>query len=124
MTLPDFIDRFVEFAMFVANVLVGALATKAYQDTRKRCLLLIAVSAGIGAVLTAAPWIREDRSSWTYWGFYTVATICDLSLWVAGAWLLFRDYATLIAHRSAAPNGGPATPVANSGVTEGPPSVT
>lgn len=96
MSIPDFIDTLVSFGGFLANALVCALAVNAYRDTRKRCLLLIAVSAGIGAALAVVPWIRQPSPSWAFWGFHTVATICDLGLWVVGAWLLFRDYAGLV----------------------------
>jgi hypothetical protein len=126
MTIPDYIDRFVEFALFLANLLVCSLAVTTYQATRKRCLLFIAISAGIATLLAVVPWIREDKPSWTFWGFYTAASLCDLTLWVVGVRILFRDYANLLAplaQPSAAPNGGPTTPVDNSRVTEGPPSV-
>ena len=126
MTIPDYIDRFVEFAFFLANVLVCSLAVTTYQATRKRCLLFIAISAGIATLLAVVPWIREDKPSWTFWGFYTVASICDLTLWVVGVRILFRDYAHLLtplAQPGAAPNGGPATQLGKSDVTEGPPSV-
>ncbi len=126
MTVPDFIDTFVEFCYLLANVVVCALAAMAYQGTRKRCLLLIALSAGIGAVLSIAPRLRADTPSWTFWVCYTTGSICDILLWVSGAYLLFRDYAGLLAHPAqpgAAPNVGPAASLGNSGVTEGPPSV-
>lgn len=104
MTLPDFIDRFVEFAGFLANVLVFGLTVTTYQRTRRRCLLLIGISAGIGAVLVAALWIRPDVPSWTFWGFWTVATITDLALWVIGIGLLVREYDDLVV-RIAHPDG-------------------
>ena len=97
----DLVDRFVELSWFAANVLVAVSAAYTYKGTHKRSLLLIAISASIGAFLIAVPWFREDKASWTYWGFYTVARLCDLWLWVVGAWFLFRDYSALIAQQNA-----------------------
>lgn len=126
MTLPDFIDRFVEFAGFLANILVLGLTASAYHRTGRRSLLLIAISAGIAAVLVAAPWIRPDVPSWGFWGFWIVATLSDLTLWAIGIRLVVKEYDDLAARSaqpSASPNGGPDTQLGNSGVTEGPPSV-
>jgi hypothetical protein len=126
MSIPDMVDRFVEFSYFLANILVFGLALVAYQNSRKRSLLMIAVSSAIAAVLAVAPWIRADEPSWAFWFLHTLATICDLSLYVVGFWLLCRDYVTVLsktAPPSTSPNGGPATPVGDSEVTEGPPSV-
>ena len=92
MTLPDFIDRFVEFAGFLANMIVLGLTAAEYRRTRRRSLLLIAISAGIGAVLVAAPWIRPDVPSWGFWGFWIVATLADLTLWVIGIRLVIKEY--------------------------------
>ena len=121
MTLPDFIDRFVEFAGLLANALVLVLTATAYQRTGRRSLLLISISAGIGAALVAAPWIRPDVASWGFWGFWTVATLSDLSLWVIGVRLLIKDYDDMMIRiaQAAAPNGGSAEPLGNSGVGGG-----
>jgi hypothetical protein len=126
MSIPDIVDRFVEFSYFLSNILVFGFATVAYQKSRKRGFLMIAVSAAIAAVLAVASSMRADKPSWAFWSFHTVATICDLYLYVVGFWLLSRDYLALptrSAQPDAAPNGGQVAPSANSDVTGGPPSV-
>src|SRR6185436_18447732 len=122
MTLPDFMDHFVEFAGFLANMLVLGLTATAYQRTGRRSLLLIAISAGIAAVLVAAPWIRPDVPSLGFWGFWIVATLSNLTLWVIGIRLVVKecdDMASRSAQPSAVPNGGPARQLGNLGVTKG-----
>ena len=91
-TIADFIDRFVEFAFILSNLIVCIMASTAYQVSQKRSLLLIAVSAGIGAILAVAPWIRADEPSWLFWGFYSLGTISSLTLWVIGLRFLIRDF--------------------------------
>lgn len=98
MNFPALLDHFVVFAWFLANLLVLGFAAEAYQSTGKRSLLLIAVSAGLGAALMLLPWIaREARPSWSLWSFHKLATLADLAFWVAGIRLLVRDYVSLLA---------------------------
>ena len=105
MSTPDMIDKTVEVSYFLANILVFGFATAGYRECKKRSLLMIAVSSAIGTVLCAAPWIRADEPSWGFWGFHTVASMCDLVLYVAGFSLLFRDYVALVL-KTARPSGG------------------
>jgi hypothetical protein len=126
MTTLDFIDRFTNFTGFLANVLVCAFAAMAYQNTRKRSLLFIAIACGIGAIFFIAPLIREDKPSLFYWWVYTVAMNVGSGLWIVGFWLLFRNYEELI-KRSTQPSASTSVdltaPVDNSNTTNRPPSV-
>ncbi len=122
MILLDFIHHFVKFALFLGNALVFMLTLATYQRTGKRCLLLIAISAGIGGTLAVASWIRRDGPSWTFWGFWTVATLSDMTLWVIGIRLLVREYVNLVtrdAQPCALPNGGSEEPIENSSSPQG-----
>ncbi|MBN9694112.1 MAG: hypothetical protein J0M24_28055 [Verrucomicrobia bacterium] len=126
MSIPHIIDRFVEFSFVLANILVFKFAIVGYQNTKKRSLLMIAISSAIATILHVAPWIRADEPSLSFWSFYTVATMCDLSLYVAGFWLLTKDYVsslTVAAQLGAAPNSGLAPSVHNPNDSGGPPSV-
>jgi len=126
MTTLDMIDRLTVFTPVLANLLVFGLATTAYQTTRKRSLLFIAICCAIEAVFAIGRWVLDDTASWLRWGAYTLAMNVSSGLWLVGCWLLFRDYVRLLGSRAqpgASPNGGPATLGGNSGVIGGPPSV-
>jgi hypothetical protein len=114
MSVPDMIDRFVEFSYILANILVFTFSMFAYQAARKRSLLMIAVSSAIATVLLIMPWIRADEPSWAFWCFHTLATICDLCLYIVGFYLLCGDYVALLSKtpepEGAEPNGRPAPP--------------
>jgi len=128
MTPLDLIDRFTEYAgPVLAELLVLGIAITAYQRTRRRSLLLIAISCVTTAVFTIGRFVLDDKASWFWWGLYTVAVNASSVLWVVGSWLLFRHYMRLApadAQPGASPNCGPAEQVGGSGVAEGPPSVT
>ncbi|MEL6397752.1 MAG: hypothetical protein AAFR26_01545 [Cyanobacteria bacterium J06626_4] len=116
MTLPEFVSRVVAFAYVVANLLVFVLATTAYQDTRKRCFLMLAISSGTGAILAILPWIPVLWSSWTFWGLWNLMSLSDLILWVIGLRLLVNEYvkmAARIAQQRAVLNANFEAPVDN-----------
>ena len=106
------------------GALVYVLATKAYQNTRKRSLLLIAIAAALGGVITVVPELGTVASCWGYWYLEMAMRVAGDVLWLVGCWLLFQHYTDLIRRsaQDAPPNGGPATPVASPGVTGRPPS--
>lgn len=122
MTLPDFMERFQWFATFLFNAILCAFAAKAYQETRKRPLLLLAIAAAMGAGLTLLCWAEGDRSSSFLRYFSSVATMAPLGLGLVGCRLLFRDYADLLSRTTRPPvagGGGPAAPVDNAEVARG-----
>ena len=126
MTLPQFIYRFDEFASFLVNAMICVSAANLYHDTHKRCLLLISIGSGVGAVLIVLPEMRDGGSSWGAWYFEISLRIACSVVWLIGWWLLFRDYSDVIkgsAQPGAAPNCGNETPNGNSEVPKGPPSV-
>ena len=126
MTMPDFTETFVAFVWVLANLLVCAFASQLYQRTARRSVLLLAIAAALGAIHSVLPWIRPASSSWGYWYLINLVNIVDAGLWLVGSWLLFREFGELYtksAQPNAAPNGGPAAPVDNPNITEGPPSV-
>ena len=114
--LPELIDRFVVFSIFLGNAFVFVLTLTTYQSTGRRCLLLIALSAGIGGILAIVPRIPGITPSWTFWGFWSVATLVDFALWLTGVRLLVREYGDLvtqIAKPSALLDEGSTTPTEN-----------
>jgi hypothetical protein len=126
MTLPEFLYRFDGFANFLVNALICVITAKLYHGTRKRCLLLVSIGSGVGAFLVVLPELQDGGQSSVAWYFEMTLRIACSVVWLIGCLLLFRDYSDLIrgtAQLGAAPNGGPATQVDNSNVTEGPPSV-
>lgn len=115
-TLLVLVERIVGF---LANLAVCAVATKYYLDNRKRCLALIALSAGIGALFFLSVEFAGALGNF-------VLYLADLALWVVGCFTLLREYGGLVrsaAHPGTPPNGGPAVPFGDSGVGQGPPSV-
>src|SRR6266496_2214981 len=100
MSLPEFIYRFDGFASFLVNVIVCALAAKLYHDMRKRCLLLISIASGFGAVLLVLPEMQDGGSSWGAWYFEMALRIACSVVWLIGWWLLFQDYCGVIKGRA------------------------
>lgn len=124
MKFHDLLYRIVGFSGFLVSALICVLAAKAYQETHKRCLLLIAASAGLAVVVTVLP--ELGPGGWGAWYFDMVMRVAGDALWLVGCWLLFEHYMELIARDAqgdARPNGGPAVGSGNSGVGGGPPSV-
>jgi len=125
MSGPDFFYRFVGFSGFLTEALVCVLSAVAYQATRKRALLLIAISAGMGAVVSVLPELATT-GGWGAWYLDMLLRVASAAIYLIGFWLLLRSYTDLVtggAQRAASPNGGPPTAVGGSGVTGGPPSV-
>lgn len=92
MTLDDFIPRLVSWLTFLSNAIVCAAAVQFYQHRARRSVLLIAISAGLGAVVSIVSWMAQTSSS-TFWHLIDLAGALDLALWTAGLWLLFREFA-------------------------------
>ena len=87
--------------------------------------MLIAVGAAVGFVYVALSWIAETTSP-VFWSVMSLANIGAGLLWITGVYLLLAEISRVEGTRAepcATPNGGPATPLGDSGVTEGPPSV-
>ncbi len=125
MSFPDFLYRFVGFSGFLTEALVCVLAAIAYQTTRKHALLLIAVSSGMGAVVSVLPELAATRG-WAAWYLDMFLRVGSGALYLIGFWLLLRSYTKLVtggAQGAVSPNGSPATAVGASGVTGGPKSV-
>ena len=125
MNSPDFLYRFVGFSGFLTEALVCVLAANAYQVTRKRALLLIAVSSGMGAVVSVLPELAAT-GGWAAWYLDMLLRVASGALYLVGFWLLLQNYTKLLttdAQRIAPPNGGPAAAVGGSGATGGSSSV-
>jgi hypothetical protein len=121
MSPQDAIPQIVNVTMFVTNAIVCSAAVRTYQRRARRSVLLIAISAGLGAVMTAVSSLTEVD----IWRFASIVSIVDLGLWTTGCCLLFQELARAGEESAgAAPNGSPATPVSNPAIKEGPPSVT
>lgn len=104
MSTLDIIDRITDFTGVLGNLLVIGFATAAYQATRKRSLLLIAISCAISVVFSLGFLVLDGEPSWVRWGVYTLAMNLGSVLWVYGAWRLFRDYTEMV-ERCAQPTG-------------------
>ncbi len=124
MSFPEFVYRFVEFSGFLTEALVCVLAAVAYQATRSRAVLLIAISSGIGAVVSVLPELA-GIGQWGLWYVDMFLRVASGALYLIGFWLLFQAYTGLVAGgaQPAAPDGGPVarSPIPRPG--EGPPSV-
>lgn len=122
MNFPDFLYRFVGFSSFLVNALVCVLAASAYQATRKRCLLLIAVSAGMAGVTGALPAVAAT-GGWGAWYLDMVMRVAAGALSLVGCWLLFQSYTDLVKRgiQGSKRNGSLAKPLSSSNAAEGPP---
>ncbi len=122
MSLPHFTYQLVGFVSFLTGAIICASASQAYRETRKPSVLLIALAAGLGAVVSVLP--AAAGRGWGLWYFDMAARIVDGAIWVVGCWLLLRDYVRLVvAQRGAKPNGGPPEPFGRADASGGPPSV-
>ncbi len=126
MHISEFLYRFDGFASFLVNAIICSLATKAYQDTRRRCLLFICIGAALVAVLVLLRAIHASLSSWAAWYFIMFLRILCEAAWLVGFWLLLRDYTALLGEKApsgASSNGCPAPQLGGSGGSGEPPSV-
>ena len=95
------------------------------SDLLKRSALRIGCCA-VPYLVIAWLWsaYRDDRLLQGWWFFWCVVVI-PVGGFLLDLWRLLQppDGASQNVEPDAPPNGGPATPLGNSGVTEGPPSV-
>jgi hypothetical protein len=123
------------YLLFGLPLLAAAAASAAFARWLSS-IRLIWFRLGFGAVVgcllglaLGAFTLRELHGSEAYAVYWSPCPITGglLGLSFTGIWRLSRSWATAITRRTAepgaAPNGGPATPLGNSGVPEGPPSV-
>jgi glucose-6-phosphate-specific signal transduction histidine kinase len=92
MTLDYFIPRLVSWLTFLANAIVFAAAIQFYQQRARRSVLLIAISAGLGVVISIVSWMAETSSK-VFWTLIELGGALDLVLWATGICLLFRELA-------------------------------
>lgn len=90
MTFEDFLFRFENFAACMGSLIVFGVATKFYLRRARRSVLLIAISAAIGAMLAIVGWVSETSST-AFWNFISFCYIVDMTLWSIGCCLLLRE---------------------------------
>lgn len=91
MTLDYIIPRLLGWLTFVANAVVLGAAIQFYQRRARRSVLLIAISAGLAALVAVVSWMAETPSP-TFWHLIDLAIALDLVLWTIGVFLLFREF--------------------------------
>jgi len=119
MRYPEILFLIERIVGFLVNLTVCGVALTYFLGTRKRCLCLISLSAGISAVLYLLPQFAGTLGRFAL-------DLASLLLWAIGFFMLLSErggQALVHAQLDAPPNGGPTTRPASSGVTEGPPSV-
>jgi hypothetical protein len=77
MTISELLVLVGRIVGFLANLAVCAVAAIYYFDNRKRCLALIALSAGIGALTYLSAEFAGALGMF-------VLSLADLALWVVG----------------------------------------
>ena len=92
MTLEYVIPRLTGWLTFIANAVVLGAAIQFYQRRARRSVLLIAISAGLGALVSVVSWMAETSSP-TFWHLLDLAVALDLVLWTIGLCLLFQEFA-------------------------------
>jgi hypothetical protein len=85
------IPRLAGTLTFITNAIVCAAAIQFYQRRARRSVLLIAISAGVGALVSVVSWMVEASSA-TFWALIELAAALDLVLWTIGICLLFREF--------------------------------
>jgi glucose-6-phosphate-specific signal transduction histidine kinase len=91
MALDYLIPRIVGSLTFITNAIVLAAAIQFYQRRASRSVLLIAVSAALGALVSVVSWMAETSSP-TFWALMDLAGALDLVMWSVGLCLLFREF--------------------------------
>ena len=89
MSMDEFAPWFVNFALFLGNAIVCSAAVRSHLRRARRSVLLIAISSGLGAVMTLVSWMCEVEIS----RLASLVAIIDVVLWTVGCCLLFRDLA-------------------------------
>jgi len=93
MTLYELSFRLDTFLMFWANIVVCVAAVVFYQQRPMRPVLFIAIACGLGALLTALPWIAEEPTASSRGFLYLtrIMSIADSLMWAIGSCWFFRE---------------------------------
>ena len=114
--LPMFVSLGVLLAIWSILLITAVCSLRRKSSAWRLVLALAALLPALLLFIAGIPMsIEKNQSTWTMdlsWFF-----LMPLILGAVGLWTWWT------AHRSAAPNGGPATQLGNSVVTGGPPSV-
>jgi len=115
MTLQSFIDALMLIVQFISNAVILAVAVSAYQEIRRRSLLLIAIMAGLGVALVLVAMLMRTASSNevlnVLWYLECAMWLTSMSVWLFGCRMLIRDYCRLV-KRIAQPDAAPEPPSA------------
>jgi hypothetical protein len=124
MSASDLLWRSEWFVSAVSSLIVLGITIESYRRRPRRSVMLIAIGAAVSFLYVTLSWIVETTSP-VFWSLLSLANIGAALLWIAGIYRLLAEIRRIDEPRAesgAAPNGGPATPSAKSGVAEGPPS--
>jgi hypothetical protein len=91
MTFNQFIIRLSGWLTIAANVVVLFASIRFYIRRARLSVLLIAISAALGAMRSAVFWIAQSWSP-AAWNVLNVAFGLDLVFWTVGICLLFREF--------------------------------
>ena len=94
MTFDEFASRLSGMLTFLANLIVCVAAVNFYQRRPMRCVLLIAIACGLGALVAALPWMAGERvlASRVFGHLLNLIGTADLMMWAIGSCWLFREY--------------------------------
>lgn len=78
----------------LANLLVLGFSLHVYLEFKKISLLLIAVSAFLGAFVSVLPQITSTKTnnSLVYWYIFHLCNTLSFAGWMVGGYLLVKDY--------------------------------
>ena len=77
---------------FVTNVMVCVAGLQAYKKRAKKSILLIAVSAMIGAILAIVWRMPDETFSPNVWTMIELTGYLDLIVWCVGMCILLSEY--------------------------------
>jgi hypothetical protein len=93
MTTHDFCLWLVDWLWIIANAVVCLASLRFYRQRAMRSVRLIAVSSGLGAVLSVTYSLSEASSS-VFWIVFGLLGIVDAALWTVAMCWLYRELST------------------------------
>ena len=93
MTTHDFLVWLADWLWVIANAVVCLASLRFYRRRAMRSVLLIAVSSGLGAVLSLT-YSLSETSSLVFWIVFGLLGIVDAALWTAAMCWLYRELST------------------------------
>lgn len=124
MSSSDLVWRSEWAVTAMSNLIVLGFTIEFYRRYRKRSVLLIAISAGIGFLNIVISWMAKTESA-IFWNVMSLTNILSALLWIIGLCLLLGDAARsalLATNSTAPPDDGSGSADGNSPRAKGPTS--